>query len=175
MAGMSLASDLSYEFPRANWFQRAMKAFAGTRPGAWLFSKLLRHLDDLVQKLTRGRTSVPELLAGLPVLDVTTTGRKSGQPRTSHLISVPIEGTLALLGTNFGQPTTPAWVLNLEADPKATVRYRDRTAAVTARPATEAEFAQVLASSGPIYPGYRKYQQRIGDRRRLRIFVLEPA
>jgi deazaflavin-dependent oxidoreductase (nitroreductase family) len=172
---MGLASDLSYEFPRANWFQRAVKAFAGTRPGAWLFSKVLRHLDDLVQKLTRGRTTVPELLAGLPVLDVTTTGRKSGQARTSHLISIPIDGTLALIGTNFGQPATPAWVLNLEAEPMATVRYRDRTASVTARPASEAEFAQVLASSGSIYAGYRKYQQRIEDRRKLRVFVLEPV
>ena len=145
---MGLAADLSYEFPRANWFQRAMKAFAGTRPGAWLFSKLLRHLDDLVQKLTRGRTTVPELLAGLPVLDVTTTGRKSGRQRTSHLISVPIDDTLALLGTNFGQPATPAWVLNLEADPKATVRYRDRSASVTARPASEAEFARCWPARG---------------------------
>jgi deazaflavin-dependent oxidoreductase (nitroreductase family) len=170
---MGLAADLSYEFPRANWFQRAVKAFASTRPGAWLFSKLLRHLDDLVQKLTRGRTSAPEVLAGLPVLDVTTTGRKSRQPRTSHLISIPIDGDLALLGTNFGQAATPAWVLNLEADPTATVRYRDRSLAVTARPASESEFAQVLASSGPIYPGYKKYQQRIGEGRRLRIFVLE--
>jgi len=170
---MSLASDLSYEIPHANWFQRGMKAFAGTRPGAWLFSKLLRHLDDLVQKLTRGRTTVPELLAGLPVLDVTTTGRKSGQPRTSHLISVPIDETLAVLGTNFGQPATPSWVLNLEANPEATVRYRDRTVNVIARPATEAEAARVLASSGPIYPGYRKYQQRIGERRRLRIFLFD--
>jgi deazaflavin-dependent oxidoreductase (nitroreductase family) len=65
-------------------------------------------------------------------------------------------------------------VLNLEADPTATVRYRGKSVPVTARPASEAEFAQVLASSGPIYPGYRKYQQRIGDSRRLRIFVLEP-
>jgi deazaflavin-dependent oxidoreductase (nitroreductase family) len=172
---MGLAAELSYAFPRANWFQRAVKAFAGTRPGAWLFSKLLRHLDDLVQKVTRGRASAPAVLAGLPVLDVTTTGRKSKQPRTSHLISIPIDDTLALIGTNFGQSATPAWVLNLEADPTATVRYRDRTVSVTARPASEAEFAQVLAGSGPIYPGYQKYHQRIGDRRRLRIFVLEPS
>lgn len=172
---MGLASDLSYELPRANWFQRAVKTFAGTRPGAWLFSKVLRHLDDLVQRLTRGRTSAPAVLAGLPVLDVTTTGRRSGQPRTSHLISIPIDDTLALLGTNFGQPATPAWVLNLEAEPRATVRYRDRTVSVIARPASEPEFARVLASSGPIYGGYRKYQQRIQGRRRLRIFVLEPA
>jgi deazaflavin-dependent oxidoreductase (nitroreductase family) len=172
---MGLAADLSYEIPRANGLQRAVKAFASTRPGAWLFSKLLRHLDNLVQRLSGGRTTMPELLAGLPVLDVTTTGRKSGRQRTSHLISVPIGDSLALLGTNFGQPATPAWALNLEANPRATVRYRDRTAEVMARPATEAEFAQVLASSTPIYPGYRKYQQRIEGRRRLRIFVLEPA
>jgi len=172
---VSLASELSYEIPRPNWFQRAMKAFGATRSGAWLFSKVLRHLDDLVQRLTRGRATVPELLAGLPVLDLTTTGRRSGQPRTSHLISVPIDDTLALLGTNFGQPATPSWVLNLEADPHATLRYRDRTIEVLARPATEAEFARVLASSGPVYAGYRKYQQRIGDRRRLRIFLLEKS
>jgi deazaflavin-dependent oxidoreductase (nitroreductase family) len=172
---MGLAADLSYEFPRANWFQRAVKAVASTRPGAWLFSKLLRHLDDLVQKVTRGRTSAPEVLAGLPVIDLTTNGRKSRQPRTSHLISIPIDGALALIGTNFGQPATPAWVLNLEADPNATVRFRGRSAAVTARSASEAEFAQVLASSGPIYPGYKTYQQRIGESRRLRIFVLEPT
>jgi deazaflavin-dependent oxidoreductase (nitroreductase family) len=170
---MGIAADLSYDFPRANRFQRAVKAFAGTRPGAWLFSKLLRHLDDLVQKLTRGRTSAPEVLAGLPVLDVTTTGRKSRQPRTSHLISIPIDDTLALIGTNFGQPATPAWVLNLEADPTATVRYRERTVPVVARPASQAEFAHVLARSGPIYPGYQKYQLRIGESRRLRVFVLE--
>lgn len=172
---MGLAAELSYEIPHANWFQRAMKAFAASRPGAWFFSKLLRHLDDLVQKLSGGRTTVPELLAGLPVLDVTTTGRRSGRQRTSHLISVPIGDTLAVLGTNFGQPATPAWVLNLEAEPRATVRYRNRTLAVTARPATEAERAAVLAASGPVYPGYRKYQQRIGTSRRLRIFVLEQA
>jgi deazaflavin-dependent oxidoreductase (nitroreductase family) len=172
---VSLASDLSYEIPRANWFQRGVKAFAGTRPGAWLFSKLLRHLDDAVQKVSRGRTTVPELLAGLPVLDLTTTGRRSGGPRTSHLISVPIDDTLAVLGTNFGQPSTPAWVLNLEANPRATVRYREQTVEVTARPATDTEFSRVLAASGPVYPGYRKYEQRIGESRRLRIFLLERA
>jgi deazaflavin-dependent oxidoreductase (nitroreductase family) len=48
---------------------------------------------------------------------VTTTGRRSGLRRTTHLIAVPYGDTLALLGTNFGQPATPAWALNLEADP----------------------------------------------------------
>lgn len=124
---MSIAADLGYAFKRPNLFQRAMQAFASSRFGAWLFSKLLHHLDDLVGRLSGGRHSVPGLLAGLPVVDVTTTGRKSGLRRTTHLISIPIGDTLALLGTNFGQSSTPAWVFNLEADPRASVAFRGRT------------------------------------------------
>jgi deazaflavin-dependent oxidoreductase (nitroreductase family) len=169
---MGLADDLGYRLRRPNAFQRLTQAFASTRPGAWLFSKVLRHLDDLVGRLSRGRTSAPEVLAGLPVIDVSTTGRKSGLPRRSHLIAVPVDGTLALLGTNFGQPSTPAWVLNLEADPHATVTYRRCTLEASARPATEDEAARVLAGSAQVYGGYLKYQQRITGRR-LRIFVLE--
>ena len=169
---MGLADDLGYHLSRPNVLQRLIQAFASTRPGAWLFSKVLRHLDDVVGRLTSGRTSAPEVLAGLPVIDVVTTGRKSGLPRRSHLIAVPIDDTLALLGTNFGQPSTPAWVLNLEADPRAAVTYRRRTVEASARAATEDEKARVLAGSAQVYGGYLKYQQRI-TRRRLRIFVLE--
>ena len=81
---------------------------------------------------------------------------------------------LALLGTNFGQPSTPAWVLNLEADPHAEVTYRRRTLAVRARPATDAERAVVMERSRGIYGGYEKYQQRIAGRR-VRVFVVERA
>jgi deazaflavin-dependent oxidoreductase (nitroreductase family) len=169
---MPLADDLGYRVRRPHAFQRLVQSFASTRPGAWFFSKVLHHLDDLVVKVSKGRTSAPEVLAGLPVVDVTSIGRKSGLPRRSHLIAVPIDGTLALLGTNFGQPSTPAWVLNLEANPRATVTYRRRTLEATARPATDDERARVLAGSAQVYGGYLKYQQRITGRR-LRIFLLE--
>jgi deazaflavin-dependent oxidoreductase (nitroreductase family) len=169
---VGLADDLGYHLIKPNPFQRTMQSFGSSRPGAWLFSYLLRHLDDVVVRLSKGRTSTPRLLAGIPVLDVTTTGRKSGLPRTSHLIAVPYQGTLALLGTNFGQPTTPAWVLNLEADPRATVVHTGHTREVVARPATPEEQSGVLAASAQVYGGYLKYQQRITGRR-LRIFLLE--
>src|SRR3954466_7205590 len=104
---MAVAADLGYSFRKPNLLQRSMQAFAGSRPGAWFFSKALRHLDTLVGKLSGGRTTIAELMAGLPVIDVTTTGRRSGQARTSHLVAVPHGETLALLGTNFGQSGTP--------------------------------------------------------------------
>jgi len=168
-----LAAGLGYEHRPDNLLRRAVKAFGGSRPGAWLFARMLRHLDDLVLRLSRGRTSAPQLLAGLAVLELTTTGRKSGQPRTSHLIGFPRGESIALLGTNFGQESTPAWVFNLEADPAATVTYRDRSVEVVARPATEAEVEQVVTEAARAYVGYRKYRERIGTSRRLRVFLLD--
>jgi deazaflavin-dependent oxidoreductase (nitroreductase family) len=171
---MGVASDLGYQIRPPNAFRRSMQSFGATRAGAWLFSRTLRYADDVVGRLTRGRQSVPELVAGLPVIDVTTTGRSSGQRRRTHLIAVPVGDTLAVLGTNFGQPATPAWALNLEADPHATVTYRGRTEHVVARMATAAEEAEVWARSAAVYGGYAKYRDRIHGRRRVRVFVLEP-
>jgi deazaflavin-dependent oxidoreductase (nitroreductase family) len=171
---MSLVADLGYTHRRGNALQRALQTFASTRPGAWFFSKTLARLDRATDRLTRGRVSLPEVLAGLPSLVLMTTGRRSGQQRSTHLIAVPLGDTLALLGTNFGQPHTPAWVLNLEADPHARVAYHGVSRAVVARAANDPERAQILANSSGVYGGYCKYQQRITGRR-LRMFVLEPA
>ena len=168
---MGLATDLDYHHRSANPLHRAVRWWAGTRVGAWVFSRILRHLDDLVGRLSGGRHSAPGLLTGLAVLDLTTTGRKSGLPRTSHLIATPYAGTLALVGTNFGQPGTPAWVVNLEADPRATVTYRGASRAVVARPAGPDEVEQVFAATADVYSGYQKYRGRI-DGRRVRVFVL---
>lgn len=170
---MGLADDLDYSHTSRNPLHRFVRWVAGTRPGGWAFSHSLRHLDDVVVRLTRGRHSAPSLLAGLAVLDVTTTGRKTGKPRTSHLIATPYDGTLALLGTNFGQAPNPAWVLNLEADPRAEVTYRGVTRTVTARAATPEETDAIFALAGRFYPGYLNYRQRVGASRRIRTFVLE--
>jgi deazaflavin-dependent oxidoreductase (nitroreductase family) len=172
---MGLAEDLGYGHDTGNPLHLVVRSFAATRAGGWFFSRTLRHLDDLVVRLSKGRHSAPGLVIGLAVLDLTTTGRKSGQPRTSHLIATPHDGTLALLGTNFGQERTPAWVLNLEADPRATVSYRGTSREVVARPATETEAEEIFTEAAGIYPGYRRYRERVGGQRRIRVFVLEPA
>ena len=144
---MGLAAELSYIVPRPNIVQRAIQGFASTRGGAWLFSKILPPLDRRLGRITRGGGLAPDLLAGLPVLELTTTGRRSGEPRKTHLIAVPIDDTIALLGTNFGQAATPAWVLNLEAEPRARVEFRGVARDVVAQPATSANI--IVCSSWP--------------------------
>ena len=172
---MGLATDLGYSHHTSNPLYRATRAFAGTAIGGKVFSRTLRHLDTFVARASKGQRSAPGILAGLAVLDVTTTGRKSGQPRTSHLIAAPYDGDLALLGTNFGQTNTPAWALNLEAHPRATVSYRGQVRDVVARPATPEESDRIFDLAGSFYPGYQRYRERIGDSRRIRVFVLTEA
>jgi deazaflavin-dependent oxidoreductase (nitroreductase family) len=72
--------------------------------------------------MTNDRRTVTQLLAGLPVVYATTTGRRSGEVRTHPLAAVPFRDTLAVIGSNFGAKRTLAWVFNLEADPRARVQ-----------------------------------------------------
>ena len=105
---MGLVEALDYRFTPPNGFQRMTQRLAASAVGAKVFSRLTRPLDGLVERATGGRTTASEVLAGLPVVEVTTTGRRSGQPRTAPLVAIPMGDELALLGTNFGGPSTPA-------------------------------------------------------------------
>jgi deazaflavin-dependent oxidoreductase (nitroreductase family) len=151
--------------------QRVNQRFAASPIGARIFSRITRPFDALVDRVTKGRSSASQLLAGLPVVKVTTTGRRSGQPRTAPLIAVPFGDDLALLGTNFGGASTPAWVHNLQADPAAQLEYRDRRVDVTARLATDDEFDQIFESARQYYVGYEKYRERVTGRD-IVVFVL---
>ena len=169
---MGLAEAIGYEVKPSNAAQRLMQTVASSRPGSWAFSKVLHHADRQVFKLTKGRTTVPTIVAGLPVVMVTTTGAKSGQARTMPLLAIPVGGDLAIIGTNFGQTNTPGWVFNLEADPHATVTYREREVSVIARVADADEYDTALSAAAKVYPGYDKYRERISGRE-VRVFVLE--
>ena len=170
---MGLTEAIGYEIKPTNAAQRAVQQVASSKPGAWAFSKVLHHADRRLHAWTNGRYTVPTIVAGLPVVMVTTTGAKSGQARTMPLLAIPVGDELAIIGTNFGQTSTPGWVHNLEADPHANVGYRDREAAVIARPATADEYDVAFTAAAKVYPGYDKYRERISDRE-IRVFVLQP-
>ena len=171
---MGLASMLGYEFPRPRALHRAMRRFGGTRVGAWFFSKTLLRMDQWCRTLSKGRTSVPQLLAALPVVFLTTTGRRSGQRRTSPLVGIPHGDDLAVLGTNFGQEHPPAWALNLLAEPAASVEYRGVEVDVVARVAGDDEAGLIWRTAEQVTPAYLAYRGRITTRDVL-VFVLEPT
>ena len=172
VSGMGVRAALGYEARPANAAQRAVQRMASTRAGSWVFQRTLYRIDRPLHRWTGGRLTAPGLLAGLPVIMVTTTGARSGLARTMPLAGIPVADDLAVVGSNFAQARTPAWVHNLEADPRATVAWRDAAVAVRARPATESEREAVWVRGAEIYGGFRAYRERITDRT-VRIFVLE--
>lgn len=169
---MGLQQELGYTTRPANAGQRVVQRIASSRPGAWVFARMLHHVDKLVLRATRGRNTLASVVGGIPVLTITTTGRRSGLPRTMPLLGVPIGDDIALVGTNFGRETEPAWVGNLRADPRATVEHRGTRVAATARDATAEERDLVLRDAARIYPGYDRYRVRITTRD-IPVLVLE--
>ena len=168
---MGLCDAVGYEIRRVNAGQRVFQRGASTKAGAWLFSKLAHRVDRRLLAMTHGRTAVATLMAGLPIITVTTTGAKSGLPRPLPLLGIPIQGDLALIGTNFGQTNTPGWVYNLEADPTGQVSYRDRNADFVARRGDPEETETALTAAARVYPGYDKYRERITGRE-VKVFIL---
>jgi deazaflavin-dependent oxidoreductase (nitroreductase family) len=152
-------------------FGRGLRLVASTRPGARVFARTAHHLDPIAARINRGGT-LTETLAGLPTIFLTSTGARTGLPRTNPLVAVPTGADVAVIGSNFGRATHPGWVHNLLADPRATASRRGRRVEVLAREATGARAEQIWQQARALYHGYRTYPERTGGRV-IRVFVLE--
>jgi deazaflavin-dependent oxidoreductase (nitroreductase family) len=131
-------------------------------------------MDKALFEMSNGGMTVASVLAGLPVIMVTTTGAKSGLARHTPLVGIPVDEDLAVIGSNYGQGPTPGWVYNLEADPTATVAYKERSVRVAARRADQTAADYAFSRASAVYAGYAGYRERAGHRE-IRVFVLEPA
>lgn len=119
-----------------------------------------------------GGTILGTLGLGRKVLLLTTTGRKSGARRTTPLIYMPDGERFVIYGSNGGQETPPAWLLNLEADPRAEVEVGRRRVAVTAHVAEGAERERLLPAAHAYNPHWKGYQEHA--RRCIPLVVLTP-
>ncbi len=125
--------------------------------------------DKKLHRAFGGRVSLVAL-AGLPSLRLTTTGRKSGQPRSTNLLYFPHGDDIVLTASNWGRPNDPAWALNLRANPKAEVALKGRPSGVVARELHGEEYAAMWRELLEFWPGYRMEQEEAG--RPLPVFVL---
>ena len=101
--------------------------------------------------------------AGAPAILLTTTGRRSGLPRTVALGHMRIEGDLVVAGTNGGRAPVPGWVWNLRADPRCRVEAgREDYAAVAVflEDKEHRDYWDRLVTEHPIYQTARDMLQR---------------
>ena len=133
--------------------------------------RIAGRIHNAVYRLTGGK--VAGRIGKAPVLLLTTTGRKSGQPRTNPLLYTQAgDNGYMVIASKGGADKHPLWYLNLKAEPLAKVTIGRETLRVHARDAEGEEREQLWRALADLYPGYDKYAEKTS--RRIPVVVLEP-
>jgi len=106
-----------------------------------------------------------------PVLLLTSTGRKSGEPRTAPVVYLADGARLIVIGSNAGNPRSPAWSHNLKAKPDAEVEVGRERRQVRARIAEGEERVELWRKANEQYAGFDHYKEKTD--RDIALFVLE--
>jgi deazaflavin-dependent oxidoreductase (nitroreductase family) len=112
-------------------------------------------------------------LAGMPVLLLTTTGRKSGRKRTTPLTHLRDGDNYILIASNAGHDTHPGWYHNLRSNPDAEIMIGREKVFVQAEAATGAERDRLYAKAVEANKDYAEYQK--GTARKIPVVVLKPT
>ena len=114
------------------------------------------------------------MLSALPVAMVTTTGARSGEPRTVPLLAMPAADGMALVGSNYGQPKHPAWRHNLRANPEGEIDVAGERWRFRAEEVEDERREPIWQEALRTYPGFSAYATRAAPRR-ISVFVLHRA
>ncbi len=136
-----------------------------------LFLRVAGGLHAGLYQLSRGR--VGGRVGKTPVLLLTTTGRRSGKPRTQPLLFTRQGDAYAVIASKGGAPAHPLWYLNLKENPAAEITVGAETHKVRARDAEGDERERLWRVLADQYSGYDKYARKTS--RRIPVVVLEPA
>lgn len=147
-----------------------VERIGGTRQFLRVAPKIVPPIDRFVHRVSGGRMTMTSLY--LPTILLTTTGRRSGEPRTAPLATLPDGERWIVVGSNFGRQNHPAWTHNLLANPEATVAFKGSSYPVTARLLSEEEKQAMWPRIIKLWPNFNKYSEYSGGRE-LRVFSLD--
>lgn len=129
---------------------------------------LITSSNVLLLKISKGRLGNSFL--GVPVLLLTTTGRKSGQQRTQPLYFLAIRDQIVLVASNAGTTGDPAWLLNIQANPTVSVDIKGQTRQMHAHVASAEEKADLWPKLTALFPKWQMMEDR--SNRNFKIVVL---
>jgi deazaflavin-dependent oxidoreductase (nitroreductase family) len=153
-------------------YARLVNRFSATRPGSWMVKHVAAKVDPVLFRWSNGRftsTGTPTL----PMLALTTTGARSGQPRTVQLAFHREGDDLLVVASAMGQDRHPAWRHNLDAHPEVRVLVRGEEYAAVASVLTPEEKAARWDAIATTIPQMRTYEQRTD--REIRVYRLRRA
>jgi F420H(2)-dependent quinone reductase len=131
-----------------------------------------RALHPLLYRRSGGRGITGRVLGSSNIL-LTTTGRRSGEPKTVALFAFHEGRGRVVIGSRGGSGRVPDWARNLQASARSTIQVGHRTAPVVARELSGDEYEAAFELAAGRYPGYRLYRRNA--RHHIPIFRLEPA
>ena len=135
------------------------------------FLKFMNTLHKTVLKVSGGR--IGGKLGKMPVVELTTVGRKSGEKRTIMLTAPIVDGDdVVLVASKGGADTHPAWYLNLQAQPDVDIVMGGKHRAMRARTADAEERKVLWPQITSTYKGYAGYQTKTD--REIPVVILEP-
>jgi deazaflavin-dependent oxidoreductase (nitroreductase family) len=151
---------------------RMLGAWHKMPPGARdRIMKAANAVNARLYTVSRGR--IGGRIGTVPVLLLTTTGRRSGKPRTTPLFYLDDGGSVVVVASYGGDDRPPAWFLNLTANPEVTAQFGGEITRMRARVADAEEKARVWPHLVELYRQYDSYQAR--TRRDLPVVVLEAS
>jgi len=142
------------------------------RPVTAFFAPRVHRLDKALLSLTRGRLTASEVL-GWNIIQLTTIGAKTSQPRTMPLVGLFDGNAIALIASSFGREHNPGWYYNLKAHPECIVRFSGRSKTYIARELQGEEYERYWQLAVSVYTGYDKYRERAAHRH-IPVMLLEP-
>ncbi len=135
-------------------------------------SRCVTGLHMSVFSVTNGR--LLGRMAGMPVVMLTTTGRKSGRPRATMLTSpLQLGESVVLVASNGGDHRHPRWFLNLRENPDVEIVMEGRHRRMHARVAAPGEMHELWPKVTQVYPRYAEYQKK--TTRDIPFVILDPA
>jgi deazaflavin-dependent oxidoreductase (nitroreductase family) len=129
--------------------------------------------DDHIRAYRETGGEVGYLWNGVPTLLLTSTGRRTGQARTSALIFARDGDDYLVVASKAGMPNHPVWYLNLQANPQAKIQVKADEFAVVARTASAEEKPRLWKIVTGVWPNYDVYQSR--TERDIPVVVLSKA
>ena len=123
----------------------------------------MTYVSVILYHLTGGRAFRGSAESPAGFLKLTTTGRKSGQPRTVHLLYIRDGSAYVVTASNGGKPHPPGWLFNVRSNPKVSIQVQDRQVSAVAEIAEADKRRELwarLLEIAPMYAGYEKQASR---------------
>ncbi len=132
--------------------------------------KFIRDISIFLYRLTGGK--IGGRMQGLPVLLLSTTGRKTGKERTTPLGYFTEDGNYVITASNAGRGKHPAWFLNLRTNPRVTIEVKDRRIEAQAEVAAPEKRGLLWSHLTSLSPAYANYARK--TTRQIPLVILHP-